>query len=77
MREYLAWHRRHAIHIASELPDDPEDALAVLAPTVELVEKFLMAPQTAIERPAVALSLTAASRSRSLKPTGSPVSSPS
>jgi hypothetical protein len=24
------WHRRHAIHIAAQLPEKPEDALIVL-----------------------------------------------
>lgn len=32
------WVRRHALHLASQLPDDPEDALAVLAYARELVE---------------------------------------
>jgi hypothetical protein len=35
------WHRRHAIHIASELPDDPEDAIMVLKLAMEVVETFL------------------------------------
>ena len=77
MKDFMPWHRRHAVHLASQLPEDPEDALAVLALTVELVERFLAVPQTATERPAAALSFVAASRSRSRNPTGSPVSSPS
>jgi hypothetical protein len=38
----LGWHRRHAIMIASQLPDKPEDALLVLQAAKELVEMFLM-----------------------------------
>lgn len=77
MGEVLAWHRRHAIHIASQLPEDPEDALAVLRLSMELVEKFLIAPQAPLDRPVAALSVVAASRSRSRNETGSPPSSPS
>lgn len=73
MTENSGWQRRHAIHIVSELPEDPQDALAVLRLAVEVVERFLI-PQ---DRPAPALSLVAASRSLSLKETGKPVSSPS
>lgn len=54
MKDFMPWHRRHAVHLASQLPEDPEDALAVLALTVELVERFLAVPQTATERPAAA-----------------------
>lgn len=36
-----AWHRRQAIQIASQLPEDNEDALAILAYSKELVEVFL------------------------------------
>jgi len=36
MGEVLAWHRRHAIHIASQLPEDPEDALAVLRAALKI-----------------------------------------
>lgn len=73
MNECLGWQRRHAIHIVSELPDDPQDALAVLRLAIEVVERFLM-PQ---ERPAAPLTLVTASRSRSLNDTGNPSSSPS
>lgn len=69
-----AWQRRHAIHVVSQLPDDPQDALAVLRFAVEVVERFLVAPQVALARP---LSFVAAARSRSLSETGSPPSSPS
>lgn len=73
MSEGLGWQRRHAIHIVSELPDDPDDALMVLRLAIEVVERFL-APQ---ERPAPALTLVSASRSASLSETGKPPSSPS
>jgi hypothetical protein len=74
MTESLAWQRRHAIHIVSELPEDTQDALTVLRLAIEVVERFL-ADQ---ERPlAPVLSVVSASRSRSLSETGKPVSSPS
>jgi hypothetical protein len=70
-----AWHRRHAIHIVSELPDDYQDAIAVLRLAIEVVEKFLIpdVPQPARE----AVFLLSAARKRSLKETGKPASSPS
>jgi hypothetical protein len=37
------WHRRHALTIASQLPDDSDDALAVLECARELVAAFLQA----------------------------------
>lgn len=73
MNDPLAWQRRHAIHIVAELPDDPQDALAVLQLAIEVVERFL-APQA---RSAPALSLVSSSRSLSLSETGKPPSSPS
>ena len=33
--------KRHAIRIAAELPDNPEDALAILAYAQQLVRDFL------------------------------------
>lgn len=38
----LGWHRRHAITLVGQLPDQPEDALLVLQAAKEVVEKFLM-----------------------------------
>jgi hypothetical protein len=35
------WHRRHALTLASQLPDDRGDALAVLDCVRELVATFL------------------------------------
>lgn len=74
MKEEQAWQRRHAIHVVSQLPDDPEDALAVLRFAIEVVERFLVAPQEPLARP---LSLVCARRSLSLSETGKPPSSPS
>ncbi len=39
-----AWQRRHAIQIAAALPENREDALAVLELARDLVESFLYAP---------------------------------
>ena len=35
------WHRRHALQIATQLPEDTGDALLVLDFARQLVEKFL------------------------------------
>ncbi|WP_048756600.1 hypothetical protein [Afipia felis] len=35
------WHRRHAIQIAAQLPEDAKDALIVLDLAKSLVETFL------------------------------------
>jgi hypothetical protein len=32
------WHRRQALTLASQLPDDPDDALAVIQAVRELVD---------------------------------------
>lgn len=37
------WHRRHALQIAAQLPENCDDALAVLRCAIELVEEFLAA----------------------------------
>jgi hypothetical protein len=39
--EILPWHRRHAVMLASQLPEDTLDALIVLRLATELVEGFL------------------------------------
>ena len=44
------WHRRHAVMLASQLPENPEDALAVLRLATELVTDFLADPEPA-QRP--------------------------
>ena len=38
----LTWHRRQAITLASQLPDNVDDALLVLQAARELVDTFLM-----------------------------------
>lgn len=37
-----AWHRRHALMLASQLPEGAEDARMVLEALEELVETFLV-----------------------------------
>lgn len=37
----LPWHRRHAIQIAAQLPEDTEDALMVLDCARVIVKRFL------------------------------------
>lgn len=43
------WLRRHAIQIAAQLPESPEDAILVLELARQLVEGFLK-PQPALDR---------------------------
>lgn len=38
----LAWHRRHALTLASQLPDNVADARLVLEAVSEIVEEFLI-----------------------------------
>ena len=38
----LAWHRRQAIILAGQLPDNTDDALLVLQAAKELVDTFLV-----------------------------------
>jgi hypothetical protein len=46
------WHRRHALMIASQLPEDHNDALAVLCAAIDLVQGFLAGSETA-QKPAL------------------------
>jgi len=39
--EILPWHRRHAMMLASQLPEGTADALIILQLTTELAEGFL------------------------------------
>lgn len=41
-RHSKAWHRRHALQIAAQLPEDHDDALAVVSLVQELVNGFLV-----------------------------------
>ena len=46
MPDDKGWMRRHAIQIAAQLPEDPNEALAVLELAKQLVRGFLMEGQT-------------------------------
>jgi hypothetical protein len=46
------WHRRHAIMLAGQLPDEKEDALAVLHLATQLVMDFLAEAEPA-KKPAL------------------------
>lgn len=39
------WHRRHAVMLASQLPEEAADALTVLRLATELVTGFLTGPE--------------------------------
>jgi hypothetical protein len=41
------WHKRHAMILAGQLPDNQEDALIVLRLTTQLVTDFLAHPEPA------------------------------
>lgn len=41
----LAWHKRHALTIAGQLPENTTDALLILEAAQELVERFLSADE--------------------------------
>lgn len=40
----LPWHRRHALLLASQLPEDTNDAKMVMAALAELMDTFLAQP---------------------------------
>jgi hypothetical protein len=48
----LLWHRRHALQIAMQLPEDQGDALLVLKETFKLVEEFLKNDSQGLRREA-------------------------
>ncbi|SFH82101.1 hypothetical protein [Bradyrhizobium sp. cf659] len=54
MKEEL-WHRRHAVQIVSALPEDPEDALAVLRLAMQLVTGFLAGSEAPKPAPVIVL----------------------
>jgi len=61
------WKRRHAVQIAAQLPEDPDDAIAVLELARSLVLNFLMEPQpalVAVERSAEIKAFPASASSR-------------
>ena len=37
----LPWHRRHALQLASQLPENYEDAMAVVRATERLVQEYM------------------------------------
>ena len=41
MSDIEPWHRRHAVSLAAQLPDDMDDALLILTLTINLVADFL------------------------------------
>lgn len=48
----LSWHRRHAMMLASQLPENPADAELVMEAMVELLHTFMAkAPLADPERP--------------------------
>jgi hypothetical protein len=48
-----AWHRRQALTLASQLPDNPDDDLAVIECVRELIETFLHVDMPEPEKAAV------------------------
>ena len=52
------WHRRHAVMLASQLPEGTEDALAVLRLATELVTGFLSGPSP-MKKPATVVRIGA------------------
>ena len=78
-----AWLRRHAVMIASQLPEDPNDAERVLELALELVNGFMRphaGPEMAQDRVLAFRGLPASpnrSASSSVNPTGSPYQSQS
>jgi hypothetical protein len=61
-----AWRRRQAVQIVAQLPDSPEDALAVLEFAKMLVQGFLMEaqPTLVLERTAEVRVFPASANSR-------------
>ena len=41
MKKIESWHRKHALMLAAQLPENTNDALAVLEACREIVQKFL------------------------------------
>jgi hypothetical protein len=55
MSKIESWHRRHAVMLASQLPDNTEDALSVLRMAIQLVEQFLAEGEEPAKRSVVQL----------------------
>lgn len=60
MSDVQGWHKRHAISLASQLPEAPEDAEIILRLALDLVDSFLRddPKPVAPEREGVILLLT-------------------
>lgn len=41
MAKDLAWHRRHAVQLAAQLPDDTDDGLIILRLATQILTDFL------------------------------------
>jgi hypothetical protein len=50
------WHRRHAVMLAGQLPDNPEDGLIILQLATRLLVEFLAEPETT-QKPATVVKL--------------------
>lgn len=37
----LPWHRRHAVSLAAQLPDEPDDARVILELVTQILNEFL------------------------------------
>lgn len=56
----LAWHRRHALLLASQLPDNPADAKMIVQALNELMDTFIAAaPPEEAQRPSNVLPFAA------------------
>lgn len=62
MAEDHNWRRRHAIQIAAQLPEAPEDALVVLELAKQLVETFLLEGQPRLSPAIVVFPASTSSR---------------
>jgi hypothetical protein len=62
------WHRRLAVQLASQLPDQIEDGRIILRLTTELLEDFLNEPETTKKLAPV---ITIGDRTKELKQGGS------
>jgi hypothetical protein len=56
MAKEEGWHRRHAVMLASQLPDKAEDARIILQLTMQLLTDFLAEPEEA-DKPAPVITL--------------------
>jgi hypothetical protein len=57
------WHRRHAVQLAAQLPENGEDALIVLRAATRLVTGYLAEPEPT-QKPAPVVALVGGQRDR-------------